>query len=296
SAYDPPRADMKLPPFEYEAPSSLDEAIALLAAGEGNARPLAGGQSLLPMMAFRLAQPSLLVDLARIPGLDRIEATEAGLRLGALVTWRKIQEDLRVSEACPLLAVAIKHVAHYQIRNRGTIGGSLAHADPAAEMPTIALTCEAVVEVIGRNGKRRIEAADLFVGPLMTSLEADEIILAIEIPGWPRKRRWAFEEFARRRGDFALAGIAMFYDQDASGRACNVHIGAIGAADTPIRLTAAEATLDGRAVDEAAIAAAAKAACEEIDPAGDLHGGAAYRKALVGTLLQRATRRAAAQP
>jgi aerobic carbon-monoxide dehydrogenase medium subunit len=287
---------MKLPDFEYRAPTSLKEAIAILAASDGAARPLAGGQSLIPVMAFRLAQPEMLVDLNRIAGLDRIETNEAGgLRLGPLVTWRRIEEDPRVAQACPLLAAAIAHVAHYQIRNRGTVGGSLAHADPAAEMPTIALTCDATIVAAGPKGDRRIAAADLFVGPLMTSLEPDEIITAIDLPPWPAERRWAFEEFSRRRGDFALAGIALFYDQDADGAVRDVHIGAIGAADTPIRLHGAEAALNGRRVDETTIAAAAKAACAEVNPSGDMHGGAAYRKALVGTMLQRALARASAK-
>ena len=283
---------MKLPDFEYRSPVRLEEALALLAAGEGLARPIAGGQSLLPIMAFRLAQPTMLVDLARIPNLDFIEISETGVRFGPLVTWRKIQDDARLATAYPLLAAAIAHIAHYQIRNRGTIGGSLAHADPAAELPTIALTCEAVIEAAGPHGRRKIPASDLFVGPLMTCLESDELIVAIDFPRWPNRRRWAFEEFSRRRGDFALSGIALFYDEDASGRARDAHIGAIGAADTPIRLRAAEAALNGQSVEGAAIEAAVRAARDEVHPVGDLHGGAAYRKALVGTLLQRALARA----
>ena len=167
---------MKLPHLDYQAPTSLDEAVALLAAGDGGARPLAGGQSFVPIMAFRLAEPSMLVDLRNIPGLDQIEISDEGVRIGAMVRWRDILDDARLVRALPLLPAAIDHVAHYQIRNRGTVGGSLAHADPAAEMPTIALTCDAVIEVIGSKGKRAIAAADLFTGPLMTSLESDEII------------------------------------------------------------------------------------------------------------------------
>ena len=284
---------MKLPPFEYQSPSSLDEAVALLAANEG-ARPLAGGQSLLPIMAFRLAQPSLLVDLARIPGLDTIEVSPAGVRLGALVTWRQVQDEARMAAACPLLAAAIEHIAHYQIRNRGTIGGSLAHADPAAEFPTIALTCEAEIETIRASGRRQVAARDLFVGPLMTVLEHDEIITAVRLPAWPAGRRWGFEEFARRRGDFALSGVALFYDLDPEGRARNAHIGAISAADTPIRLPAAETALNGRAVDKATILAVAKAARDEVEPSSDLHASGAYRKSLVGTMVERALIRAAA--
>lgn len=284
---------MKLPQFEYQAPSSLDEAVALLAASDGAARPIAGGQSFVPVMAFRLAEPSMLVDLRNVPGLDKIEISAEGVRLGAMVRWRDILDDARLKTALPLLPEAIDHVAHYQIRNRGTVGGSLAHADPAAEMPTIALTCDAVVDVVGSKGKRSIKAADLFTGPLMTSLESDEIITSVLLPAWPATRRWAFQEFSRRRGDFALAGIALFYDEDASGRVQNAHIGAISVADTPVRLPKAEAALNGRKLDEDAIAAAATAASAEVNPNGDIHASARYRKSLVGTLLSRALAAAA---
>ena len=283
---------MKLPQFDYQAPGSLDEAVALLAASEG-ARPISGGQSFVPVMAFRLAEPTMLVDLRNIPGLDKIEIGAEGVRLGAMVRWRDILDDGRLKTALPLLPEAIEHVAHYQIRNRGTVGGSLAHGDPAAEMPTIALTCDAVIDVVGTKGKRSIKAADLFVGPLMTSLESDEIITSVLLPAWPAGRRWGFQEFSRRRGDFALAGVAVFYDVDASGKAQNAHVGAISVGDTPLRLSRAEASLNGRVVDDAAIADAAAAASAEVDPAGDIHASARYRKALVGTLLSRALAAAA---
>ncbi|MDB5642911.1 MAG: Carbon-monoxide dehydrogenase medium subunit [Hyphomicrobiales bacterium] len=284
---------MKLPHFDYQAPASLDEAVALLVAGDGGARPLAGGQSFVPIMAFRLAEPSMLVDLRKIPGLDQIEIGDEGVRIGAMVRWRDLLDDARLASALPLLPAAIDHVAHYQIRNRGTVGGSLAHADPAAEMPTIALTCDAVIDVIGSKGKRSIPAADLFTGPLMTSLDSDEIITSVLLPAWPASRRWGFQEFSRRRGDFALAGIAVFYDEDASGVVANAHIGAISVGDTPLRLSKAEAALNGRKIDEATLAEVAAVASGEVDPNGDIHASARYRKALVGTLLSRALSAAA---
>ena len=285
---------MKLPAFEYASPATLAEAIALLAAGGGTAKPLSGGQSLLPTMAFRLAAPKLLVDLRRVPGLDRIAIDEKGVRLGAKVRWRDIEDDARLRSAHPLLAEAIAHVAHYQIRNRGTVGGSLAHADPAAEMPGIAVTCDAELALTGSSGSRVVRAADFFLGPLSTALAADELIVEVRLPAWPAKRRWAFEEFARRRGDFALAGIAVFYDEDKAGRARNTHIGVIGACHRPHRLAQAEAALDGRIVDDSAIRAAASAASAAVEPPEDLHASAAYRRALVGTLLERALERASA--
>lgn len=286
---------MKLPHFDYAAPASLSEAVALLAAGDGSARPLAGGQSFLPVMAFRLAEPSLLVDLRKIPDLRGIEIGANGVRIGALVRWRDILDSAALKEALPLLPEAIEHVAHYQVRNRGTIGGSLAHADPAAEMPAVALAHDAVIEVVGSKGKRDIAAADLFTGPLMTSLAQDEIIVAVRFPAWPKGRAFGFEEFARRRGDFALAGVAVCYDIDAQGKAKNVRASALSVADTPVRLKKAEAALEGRAVDPDAIKSASAAASSEVDPAGDIHASARYRKALVGTLLGRALERAAAR-
>jgi aerobic carbon-monoxide dehydrogenase medium subunit len=286
---------MKLPHFDYQAPASLSEAVALLAAGDGNARPLSGGQSFLPVMAFRLAEPSLLVDLRNIPDLVGIDVSAAGVRIGAMTRWRDILDDARLKNALPLLPEAIEHVAHYQVRNRGTIGGSLAHADPAAEMPAVALALDAVIEVVGSKGKRDIAACDLFTGPLMTSLESDEIIVAVRFPAWPAGRAYAFEEFARRKGDFALAGVAVRYDLDAQGRAKDVRASALSVADTPVRLKKAEAALEGRAVDAEAIKAAAAAASAEVDPAGDIHASARYRKALVGTLIGRALDRAAAR-
>ena len=286
---------MKLPPFEYKSPTSLAEAVAILAAEGGSARPLAGGQSLLPVLAFRLAAPSVLVDLKRIPELRRITIDDKGVHLGAMTRWRDIEDDKRLRTAHPLLVAAIGHVAHYQIRNRGTVGGSLAHADPATEMPGIAMTCDAEIEVVGSAGGRTLSAADLFVGPLTTSLEPDEIITGVRLPPWAKARRWGFEEFSKRRGDYALAAVAAYYDADESGVARNTHIGVIGAGDTPLRITAAEQALNGRAVDEAAIAAAAKTASEAIDPPDDIHAPAAYRRALVGTLLERALTRAALQ-
>lgn len=282
---------MKLPAFEYASPDTLAEAVALLAAGGGTAKPLAGGQSLLPTMAFRLAAPTLLVDLRKIPGLDTIAVDEKGVRLGAKVRWRDIEDDARLRSAHPLLVAAIAHVAHYQIRNRGTVGGSLAHADPAAELPGIAVTCDAEIAL---TGSRVVRAADFFLGPLSTTLADDELIVELRLPAWPAKRRWAFEEFARRRGDFALAGVAVYYDEDKAGRAGNAHIGLIGACHRAHRLAEAEAVLDGRVIDKAAIRAAAIAASAAVEPPEDLHASAAYRRALVGTLLERALERASA--
>lgn len=285
---------MKPAPFDYQAPATLREAVRLLAANP-DATVIAGGQSLMPILAFRLATPSLLVDLRLLPGLGDIEVgdDDAGVRLGALVRWRDIENDRRLAMAQPLLQEAIAHVAHYQIRNRGTVGGSLAHADPAAELPGAAVTCEAAITLVGPAGSRTVRAEEFFTGPLSTVREPDEIITELHLPHWPRDRRWAFLEFARREGDFALAGILLFYDPDRGGRVGNAHVGVIGACDRPQRLRQLEALLNGHAVDDGLIRSAAAAAAEEVDPPDDLHADAAYRRGLVATLTARALRTAA---
>ena len=284
---------MKLPAFEYACPATLNEAVALLASHKGEAKPIAGGQSLMPMMAFRVAQPTMLVDLRKLPDLNKIAIGPDGVRLGAMVRWRDIEDDKRLAAAHPLLQAAIAHVAHYQIRNRGTVGGSVCHADPAAEMPGIAITCDAEMTVVGKAGKRVIKAADFFLGALTTSLEPDEILVEVKLPAWPAGRRYGFQEFARRRGDFAMAGIALFYDTGADGKATNAHVGVIGVGDKQRRLGKTEAAINGSAVTEAVIAKAAEAASAEVEPQDDIHASAAYRRALTGTMVERALRSAA---
>jgi carbon-monoxide dehydrogenase medium subunit len=285
---------MKLPPFEYACPTSISEAVALLVAHDGEAKLLAGGQSLVPMLAFRVAAPALLVDLRKLLELRQIKVGVGGVTLFAMARWSDILKDTRLRKAHPLLVAAIGHVAHYQIRNRGTVGGSLAHADPAAEMPGIAVTCEAKIAVIGKAGQRVIAAKDFFQGPLMTALGADEIITEIRFPAWPASRRFGFSEFARRRGDFALAAAALFYDEDGEGKAGNAHVGVIGVADAPLRLTAVENVLNGHKIDDAAIAKAEAAASAAVEPSDDIHATGAYRKTLIGVMVERALRSAAA--
>jgi carbon-monoxide dehydrogenase medium subunit len=284
---------MKLPPFEYACPATINEAVALLAGHGGEAKLLAGGQSLMPMMAFRIAQPSLLVDLRKLPGLKEIKIGADGVRIGALVRWRDILDDKRLATSHPLLREAVSHVAHYQIRNRGTVGGSVAHADPASEMPGIAQTCDAVIAVMGKGGARTIKAVDFFKGALTTALEPDEIITEVHLPAWPAARRWGFQEFARRRGDFAMSGIALYYDVD-GGKAKNAHIGVIGVGDHQRRLPKAEAALNGQTVDEALAVKVGEVAAAEVEPQEDIHASAAYRRSLTGTLCERALIAAAA--
>ncbi len=244
------------------------------------------------MLAFRLAAPRFLVDIGRLPNLNRITIDNGGIRIGALVRWRDIECSAELKLAHPLLVEAIRHVAHYQIRNRGTVGGSLAHADPAAELPGIALTCGAEILVVGRHGQRTIPADEFFIGPLSTSLQQDELIVELRLPPWRAGRRWAFEEFSRRRGDFALAGVVLFYDPGQNGRAESIQIGAIGVADTPIRLTAAECIVQGKVLTDAIVREAGAAASESVHPADDIHAPGEYRRALIGVLTERALVRA----
>ena len=285
---------MKMPPFEYACPTTLSEAVALLASRDGDAKALAGGQSLVPMLAFRLAQPALLVDLRKLPDLRQIKISNDGVALGAMTRWRDIEDDTRLRTAHPLLVAAVAHVAHYQIRNRGTVGGSIAHADPAAEMPGIAVTCDAAIAVVGTSGARVIPAEDFFEGALMTALKPDEIIVEIRLPAWPQRRRFGFQEFARRRGDFAMAGAAVFYDEDETGKARNAHVGVIGIGDRPRRLTEVEAILNGRAIDDATVAKAEATTSAVVDAQDDIHASAAYRRSLAGTMVERALRSASA--
>jgi CO/xanthine dehydrogenase FAD-binding subunit len=277
---------MKLPAFEYATPTSVAEAVRLLAANPG-AKPLAGGQSLIPALAFRLGAPPLLVDLRKVEELSGISIGADGVRLGARVRWRDIEREPQLKTAHPLLVAAVKHIAHYQVRNRGTVGGSLAHADPAAELPGIALACDAQIVTVGPRGSRTIAADAFFTGALSTSLAEDELIVELRLPAWRRERRWAFQEFSRRRGDFALAGVAVFYDLEANSAARNAHIAVIGACLRPHRVPAAESLLNGRRLDAQIVAAAVRAFEEALDPPGDLHASAAYRRALAGTLLER---------
>ena len=286
---------MKAPSFDYVRPDRLETAIEFLTEHGDDAKVIAGGQSLVPMLAFRLAAPRFLVDIGRISELRRIAIDTGGIRLGALARWRDIERNEELRRAHPLLVEAIRHVAHYQIRNRGTVGGSLAHADPAAEMPGIAITCEAKVVIAGRKGQRVVPAAEFFTGALTTALQPDELIVEVRLPPWNPNRRWAFMEFARRRGDFAIAGIALYYDIE-HDRARDAHVGAIGIADTPVRLPAVEATINGKTISETVVRAAAAAAFESVDPPDDIHAPGDYRRALLQALTERALSSAAKLP
>ncbi|MDA1097940.1 MAG: xanthine dehydrogenase family protein subunit M [Proteobacteria bacterium] len=269
---------MKPPAFEYLAATSLAQAVAALANDE--AKIIAGGQSLVPMLNFRLLAPSLLVDITRIPGLDAIEEDGGGgLRIGALTRHHTLETSAMVQARFPVLSAAMKHVAHLAVRNRGTIGGSLCHADPAAELPGLALLLNAQL----KTTQRTVAAADFFEGALSTALAGDEILTEIQLPALPPRTGWGFEEFARRSGDFALTAVGATVSLS-DGEVAEARIVVIGADDTPLRASAAEVLL----TDRSGIAAAAIAAQGQVSPNGDLHGSADYRRHLVGVLTRRA--------
>jgi carbon-monoxide dehydrogenase medium subunit len=274
---------MKPAPFDYVRADSVEHAVAQLAQanGEGEGKVIAGGQSLMPLLALRLAQPSVLVDINRVPGLDGITTRPGGgLRIGALTRHR----TLAGQDRHPLLAEAARWVGHAAIRTRGTLGGSLAHADPAAELPVVAAASGAVALVAGPGGRREVPAADLFTGALQTSLDDDELIEAVEFPA---PGRWGFAEFARRHGDFGLVVAAA---AEVDGR---LRLALGGVAATPVRPRAAEAVLAGGPLSPARIGEAAEAAAGEITPAGDIHATAAYRRQLTRVLVTRALTQAA---
>jgi CO/xanthine dehydrogenase FAD-binding subunit len=273
---------MKPAPFDYVRASTVDEAVAALAASNGEAKVLAGGQSLVPMLNFRIVDTPIFVDINGIQDLDRIEeTTDGGLRIGALARHFALETSDLVKDRFPVLHEAMKHVAHLAIRNRGTIGGSLSHADPAAELPTMAVLLDAKIITARASGGREIAAADFFVAPLTTTLEPDEIIVAVELPGLVPGTGWGFEEFAQRRGDFAVAGVSAIVSMDGKS-VTESRIALMGLHDTPVRAHAAEAALLDDGID-----AAAAAARLDAEPMNDLHGSADYRRHLAEVLTRR---------
>ena len=283
---------MKLPPFVYVRAESVEHAIGLLEQKE-ESRIIAGGQSLIPILAFRLAAPSVLIDISGIDALKQIDVSPGWITLGAMVRWVDIEQSAVLKGIMPILPLVISHVAHYQIRNRGTVGGSLAHCDPAAEMPGLAVACDAEIVVEGPAGQRITPAHKVLVGALSAAIEPTEMIIAIRFRQWNPDRRWGFSELCRRRGDFALAGAIVHYDVDAAGNARDTHIGVIGVGERPMRIPEVEATIEGSSVGKAAIAEAAAVASTTMAPFDDIHASAAYRRSLIGILIERALLQAA---
>lgn len=279
---------MKPAPFEYFRPGSVDEALSLLTEHGWEAKLLAGGQSLVPAMNFRLAAPGVLIDLNRIPGLDAIREAEGGLRIGTMVRQHAAERSADVRRLAPLLAEALPFVAHPQIRNRGTVGGSIAHADPAAELPAVMLALGARLHVAGPNGTRSLAADEFFTGLFATALEHDEMLVEIEIPGAAPRSGCAFLEVSRRHGDFGLAGLAVAVSLDDGGCCADARIALLGVGEGPVLAAAAADALRGQSPGADAFAAAADAARAEVDPPMDIHASSDYRRHLVGVLVSRA--------
>lgn len=283
---------MKPAPFDYCAPDSVEEALDILATHGGDAKVMAGGQSLTPMLNFRVVRPNLIVDISRLIELDYVRTSgQGGLTVGALTRHRELETSSLVASRFPVIPETMVHVAHLAIRNRGTIGGSLSHADPAAELPMLTRLLDAEIVVRSTRGERAIASEDFFVAPLTSALEEDEIVVCVELPGLPTGMGWCFQEFARRAGDFALAAVGVLLDVH-DGIIHEARVAMMGVGDTPLRRTEAEAVLMGSTLSDAVVAEAVRAACTSLEPSVDLHASPEFRRHLAGVLMERVLRKA----
>lgn len=285
---------MKPAPFEYHSPTTPDEVVGLLAELGDGAKVLAGGQSLVPILALRLTAFDHLVDLRRVDGLRGISRRDGRVRIGAATTQATIGRSAEVAAAVPLLSRATPFVGHFQIRNRGTIGGSLAHADPAAEYPAVAVALDAEIEILSAGaGTRTVPAAEFFAGMWTTAVGEDELLTAVTFPVWEGRCGWAVEEVARRHGDFALAGACVGVALDGAGRVERCAIGLLGLGPTPVRASAAEAMALGATAGDVVAEDLGRAATEGLDEAPtDVHGSAGYRRRVGAVMVARAWRKA----
>jgi carbon-monoxide dehydrogenase medium subunit len=283
---------MKPAAFELERASSVEHVLGLLADPERQVKVLAGGQSLVPLMNFRLARPRVLVDLNQLSELQYIRERDGGLSIGAMTRQSALERSALVRQLAPLLTDALPLVAHAPIRNRGTLGGSLAHADPAAELCTVALALEALLVARSTSGERTLAIGEFFRGPFTTSLHDDELLTELRLPGWPHCAGWAFEEVARRRGDFAMVGVAAVLQLDVEGRIGLVRLAYSSMGPTPLRAPRAEAALLGERPTPEAFARAAADAMADLDPSDDQHATRAYRLHVARALTARALTRA----
>jgi carbon-monoxide dehydrogenase medium subunit len=282
---------MKPAPFEYHAPDTVSDVVALLAEHGDEIKPLAGGQSLVPMLALRLTRFEHLVDLNRVDELEGIRRDNGTLTVGATTRQATIERS-ELAQAVPLLARAAPLIGHFQIRNRGTVGGSLAHADPAAELPAVALALDAQMEIATGAGRHTVPAADFFVGTWTTSLEPNELLTAVQFPVWDGRCGFVVDEVARRAGDFALAGVTTALQLDPGGTIQRAAIALFGMASTPVRAPAAETALIGSQPDPAALREAAQLAVRDLDPPEDVHASSTYRRSVGAHLVERSLTRA----
>ncbi|MCK0508127.1 FAD binding domain-containing protein [Aromatoleum anaerobium] len=287
---------MKPAPFDYYAPETLPEAIALMARLENegcDAKILAGGQSLMPMLAMRVARPDALIDLRRLTALNHIAEHDGIIAIGAMATKRAAEESTLIRERQPLFHAATQLVGHRQIRNRGSVGGSFAHADPASEYPAVALVLDMEMQAVGEGGERLIPASEFFVTYMTTALEPGEILTEVRMPMLPAGTGWAIQEISRRNGDLALAGVALTL-RFSGGLCADARIAAFGVDATAVRLTAAEDALAGQKPDAATFArVAAIAAASLAEPMSCIHASADYRRHLIGVLVERTLAEAA---
>jgi CO/xanthine dehydrogenase FAD-binding subunit len=279
---------MKPAAFKYIAATSLEHALALKAEHGDDAKFLAGGQSLMPTMNFRLAQPAILIDINEIPDLAGIRPAGGATRIGALTRYRVLERDAAFAQMFPLIGEALPHIAHPQIRNRGTIGGNLSHADPASELPAIMLALRARFHVQAATHERWIEAADFFVGALTTDLQSEEMLVEVELPLSNPRTGSCFMEIARRRGDFAIAGVATTVTLDDANRCTGVQLTFCGVGETPIDASSAAGILVGHVLTEEAIGEVAASVQALIEPGGSVHATADYQRHVAGVLTERA--------
>lgn len=283
---------MKPVAFSYQRPESVAAALELLAAGDGEARPLAGGQSLVPMLNMRLARPAALIDLNRLDDLAQVRVDGDGLRIGAMVRQRAVEADARLAASNPLLGAVVRQIGHVTNRNRGTVGGSICHADPAAELPALALLFDAELHVASVRGRRALAARDFFDGSFSTVLADDELLTEVRLPQLEPGGGWAVAEFTRRGGDFAIAGALATLSVDAEDTVTACRLAAFGVGARPVRLAAAEQLMTGATLDDELVAAAADSARGEVEPRSDGFASARYRRELVAVMCRRALRAA----
>ena len=281
---------MKPAKFDYYAPTTRDEALELLGQHGYDAKVLAGGQSLMPMMNLRLARPAVVVDINRVDGLSGIASDGGGLTIGAMTRQRQIERSSEVNARFPVISAAIPHIAHFQIRNRGTIGGSLAHSDPAAEIPALCVALDSEITAASSSGERTIAAGDFAQGVLTTALEPEELLTQVRLPALDGdgEWRWGFREVCRRDGDFALVGAIALLRVGGGGVCQEARITMFAVGDGPMRMSEAEASLLGKVVDADARAEAAVLVSAAVDPGSDIHASAEYRKEVSGVMARRA--------
>lgn len=284
---------MKPAPFDYHVPTSLEDALGLMNQHTDEAKLLAGGQSLVPAMNFRVVQPSLLIDMNRVQGLSHIREDGNVLRVGAMVRERQLEFDALIEKRTPLLHEAVPFIAHPQIRNRGTIGGSLVHADPAAELPVLMLALDARLKAQSSSGERWIDARDFFTGMFTTALTPNEILVEIELPFMPPRTGWAFMEVAPRMGDYALMGVAAVVKLDENGKCIHAKLVYLNAGDGPVEAKEAAQSLESELLNDARIQSAAAIASEkEVNPFGNVHTSPEFQRHLAKVLTIRALKQA----